>query len=102
VKDDDSYEVALGPALSDGSHIGVRRRNGELEPIRFGGMKDGAAIPPGAEVVDVDAKSDGPWRKAKTLYRVPLAAGDGPAQVATPAYRSGYDRIFGKKEVGLA
>lgn len=26
-----------------------------------------------------------------------LAAGDGPAQVASSAYSAGYDRIFGKK-----
>ena len=34
---------------------------------------------------------------------VQTATTTGPAQVATPAYRAGYDRIFGKKQkVGIA
>lgn len=31
-----------------------------------------------------------------------LAAGAGPAQVATDAYRQGWDNIFGKRVVGQA
>lgn len=57
-------------------------------------------LTPGSEVVDIE-EHDG-RHMAKTIYKVPLAAGEGPAQVATPAYRDGYDRVFGKQKVGLA
>jgi hypothetical protein len=48
--------------------------------------------------VRVEEYEEDGWHDIETVYRV----SDGPAQVATPAYRAGYDRIFGKKEVGLA
>ena len=82
----------------------VRRREGKiigtgiLTPV-----KDGAPIAPGAELVSVDALESEGWHDIETIYKNETrVATSGPPQVATPAYRMGYDRIFGKKEVGLA
>jgi hypothetical protein len=100
VKDDASYEIELGPEISDGVRIGARRRGGEVELVSLTTMKDGATLAPGSEVIDIEPR-DGRYM-AKTIYKVPLTGGDGPAQVATPAYRDGWSRVFGKKEVGLA
>lgn len=99
--DDDSYEIDLGPEISDGVRVGVRRRGDEVQAVSLTTMKDGTSLTPGSELIDIE-EHDGRYM-AKTLYKVPLAGGDGPAQVATPAYRDGYDRIFGgKRSVGLA
>lgn len=80
---------------SDG-HCALRRRDGNVEVGTFFEAHDGQPIPEGAELVQVDYNPRNEWHNAETLYK------NGPAQVATPAYRDGYDRIFGKKEVGLA
>lgn len=101
MKDDDSYEIDLGPEIADGVRYGVRRRGDEIQAVSLTTMKDGVSLTPGAELIDVEER-DGRYM-AKTIYKVPLSGGDGPAQVATPAYRDGYDRIFGgKRSVGLA
>jgi hypothetical protein len=52
---------------------------------------------PGSEIAHISPEDSDGWHEVQTLYR------NGPAQVATPKYREGYDRIFGKKpDVGLA
>jgi hypothetical protein len=100
MKDDDPYEIELGPEISDGVRVGVRRRGDEAQLVSLTTMKDGTPLVPGSELIDI--KEQGGRYMAKTIYKVPLAGGDGPAQVATPAYRDSYDRIFGKQKVGLA
>jgi hypothetical protein len=63
-------------------------------------MKDGDPIPEGAEIIRAGPEDDDGWRDVTTIYGEQRT---GPAQVASPQYREGYDRIFGKKpEVGLA
>ena len=59
-------------------------------------VKDGQPIPEGAELIQVGAEDSDGWRDVTTVYK------SGPAQVATPAYREGYDRVFGKQKMGLA
>lgn len=69
----------------------------------FSEAKDGKPIPPGAELVNIGPSNKTGWRPGESIYGgrenpdTRRAASDGPAQVATPAYRDGYDRIFGKK-----
>ena len=92
-------EINIGPELAPGVHAAMRRKDdGEMRPVRVTIAKDGAPVPPGAELAHVSGQSTDGWHKITTLF-----GGDGPAQVATPEYREGYDRIFGKKQkVGLA
>jgi hypothetical protein len=91
-------QLRLGTDL-DGSVAGVRRRDGNI--VGYGvlmPLREGQPLAPGSEIVRVEEYEEDGWHDIETVYRV----SDGPAQVATPAYRAGYDRIFGKKEVGLA
>lgn len=79
----------------------VRRRKGDEETFGvLAPLEDGRPLPEGAEIVKVALRRDGDdWHDVEVLYR----NASGPAQVATPAYREGYDRIFGKKPtVGVA
>ena len=106
MEDDKRDEIFIGPEVSPGVRSGVRRGvDGEVTPMHFTPAKDGAPVPPGAELLFVDepACECGTWMKGRSLYKSDRATSDGPAQVATPVYRENYDRIFGKKpEVGLA
>lgn len=91
--------ILIGPPTSSGRL--VMRKDSEGNP-EFGHMTyadDGKSIPPGGELAILENVGEDGWGNATTLYTQTL---NGPAQVATPAYREGYDRIFGKKEVGLA
>jgi len=92
-------EIQIGPEISPGVHLGLRRTpDGAVRKVTCMPSGDGVPLAPGSEVVDVEAASTDGWHKMTSLYKVP-----GPAQVATPAYREGYDRVFGKKQkAGLA
>lgn len=80
-----------------GGVIGTRERDGNSGLVSLLPAPDGTPIPEGGELVHVGANDSEGWRNVEVLYR------NGPAQVATPAYREGYDRIFGKKQkAGLA
>jgi len=98
--EDKHEEISIGPEISPGLFACVRRSpDGEITQATCSPAKEGAPIPPGAEFAIADeATCDcGTWRKLTSVYKA------GPAQVATPAYREGHDRIFGKKQkVGLA
>jgi hypothetical protein len=95
-------EIAIGPEVSPGAYAALRRRNGEVQRVLVRLAQDGKPIQPGSELVIVGDSScecgDGHWRKLESVY----GERSGPAQVATPAYRNGYDRIFGKQKVGLS
>ena len=56
--------------------------------------KDGQALLPGQVLYHID-----PTGKVVSAIR---ASGTGPAKVSTPAYRQGWDRIFGNPTVGQA
>lgn len=92
-----SDEIRFGAQIAPGTHVATRRDDeGEREVVvRTPG--DGTPIVPGTEILSVNPKCSDGWHQIQTLYR------SGPPQVATPAYRKSYDRIFGKKpDVGLA
>lgn len=80
----------------------AERASSDGEVHRLGGMplREGVSAPPGSQIIychkvepglhEVDDVVDVPGRAPALL--------DGPAQVATPAYREGYDRVFGKRD----
>ena len=94
-------EIRFGPEISPGVYSALRRQNGEIRRVVVSEAKEGAPLQSGREIAQVGEEENDGWYDLTSLYK--LAAGDGPAQVATPAYRAGHDRIFGKKQkVGIA
>jgi hypothetical protein len=93
-------QIRLGSDTDQGHGGAIRRSNGKIIGFgTFSEVKEGQPIREGAELIRVGAEDDEGWRDVTTVYEHERS---GPAQVATPAYRSGYDRIFSKKqEVGL-
>lgn len=99
----------LGPDLGNGFHPYVRHRPGCN--VETGMLKakpshgNDEAIPPCDGIVRLKHSGPGPVFDVETLYERPLPPTDdvagkaGPAMVATPAYRDGWDRIFGAKAV---
>lgn len=73
----------------------LENKNGE--PISLGEcapLEDGKPISPGAtEIFQVEHTSQ------PGLYDIVSRTKIGPAMVSTPAYRAGYDAIFGSKDV---
>lgn len=88
VFDDVDHIEDLGPCSQGSRHV-LMRKDGQ--PVRVGHARkipDGAPLPPGKNVCFTD--DDG-----HIIHRMKV---EGPAQVATPAYRSGWDQIFGTKK----
>jgi len=79
-----------------GHGAAIRRQDGKLSVGTFVEVKEGQPIPEGYELIRVGAEGEDGWRDVTSIYG---GERSGPAQVATPAYREGYDRIFGKKPV---
>lgn len=99
-------QVNIGPPIAPGVRAVARRRGDDITIGTFAEFKEGKPIAEGSEIMHVGAPDDEGWCDVDSLYRhggEARATSDGPPQVATPAYREGYDRIFGKKPaVGLA
>lgn len=99
-------QIRIGPEVSPGQRIAFRRRGEEFAVGTIGELKDGRPIPEGAEFIKLARECHDGWHDATVLYSHESAPNEqqrsGPAQVATPEYREGYDRIFGKQKVGLA
>jgi hypothetical protein len=98
---DEKDELCVGPVCGHGERLAYRRRDGEIETGVVRELEDGRPLPEGAELVQMNIPPGcdgecGGWHSATTVYR------NGPAQVATPKYREGYDRVFSKQKVGLA
>lgn len=90
-------QVKFGSAIDANTCQATRRQaNGEVQVGTMSELQDGHPIPEGAELIQVNYRPSNEWHDAETIYK------HGPSQVATPAYREGYDRIFGKKEVGIS
>jgi len=106
-------QILIGEPVGNGMRAGVmRREDGKVQPGVFADLGSGRPLSAGDELITSEDKP-GEWCDAKTIYRYPnedvveeassVVTLSGPPQVATPAYRAGYDRIFGKKqEVGIA
>lgn len=87
-------KIQFGPELEGGGRMVARRRGNVVE---YGTMKDpeyGRPMAPNSELIRVGARDEDGWHDVTVLY----SNRSGPAQVATPQYREGYDRIFGKKQ----
>ena len=92
-------EVKIGQEIAPKVFAGVRRQpDGKTERVALHMVEDGMPLMPDTELVDVHLPPDEEgWCRVEPLYK------SGPAQVATPQYREGHDRIFGKKQkAGLA
>jgi hypothetical protein len=96
-------QIQLGPEIEPGHGAAIRRCGETGKIVGYGTFtvaKDGQPIPERGELIRVGAEDDEDWRDVTTIYR---SERSGPAQVATPEYREGYDRIFeSKQKVGLA
>jgi hypothetical protein len=91
--EDADGEIQFGPEIAPGVHSALRRGpDGEIRQVACGPAKDGTPLRPSSEIVHVSEASEEGWHKVTSLYK------SGPAQVATPAYREGHDRIFGRKQ----
>jgi hypothetical protein len=84
--------VHLVADLPDGHKLMVRERDGQLRPgVACPHVDEGKPFLPGHEYVHLEKREDGAY-DCETLY-----GGDGPVQVTTESYRSGWDEIWGKK-----
>jgi len=66
--------------------------NGESSHIHP--MADGEPLPPGASLIEVEAHTNSPYCKVRTLFTNDEGH-DGPVRVSSPAFRTGWDNIFG-------
>lgn len=105
-------QIRFGAEVGPNTRLVERRRGDRVERGVLGPLQEGKPIPDGAELVRLRPGDDEEWYDVESLYwredelqyaPAPEPVLSGPPQVATPAYRDGYDRIFGKKPaVGLA
>jgi len=101
VKSSKKDEISIGPEVAPGVRIALRKQDDEVKEVLVREAKEGQPMQPGLELAHVGDAScecgDGHWRELTSIYK-----SEGPAQVATPAYREGYDRIWGKQKVAGA
>jgi hypothetical protein len=105
-KCDCSDELIAGPETSQGVRPFIRHtRDHKIVGGVMATAKEGRPINSGGELVQL-THIDGDRFKVESLYGEPSHSEEcscpGPSKVATEAYRSGWDRIFGNKEVGQA
>lgn len=94
-------QIRIGAEISPNVRQVERRKDGRIARGELGLLREGQPIPEGSELVKLVPGED-EWHDCETVYRVEPTL-SGPPQVATPEYRAGYDRIFGKKPVvGIA
>jgi hypothetical protein len=94
--------VEIGPQLSDGSHSCLRHRAGVLEAGRIRRLEDGRPVD-GPVIYLKPREGSGSAYDVVDSYDPGGGERSGPAMVATPAYRSGWDQVFGKgRTVGQA
>lgn len=94
--------VLLGPPTADGNGVHVlRARNERLEAGELRALREGQPIT--GEVVSLEPRQDEPricdvreaWSPPQGAV---VGSHKGPAQVATSAYRAGWDEIFGQSQ----
>lgn len=92
--DDTENTVRLQGRCAEG-HMHAERREGDrVENCILVPGGEGKPIPAGGEYVELAARDGEPG-----VYDVTLSH-KGPARVSTPAYREGYERIFGESGRG--
>jgi len=105
-KDKPTDVVLLGPPTADGGGVHVlRARDEKVETGELRALQEGRPIT--GEVVTLSPRSENPRVCDVTdSYRAPSAndreparatAHKGPANVASDAYRDGWEEVFGKK-----
>jgi hypothetical protein len=103
-KDKGTDVVLLGPPTADGGGVHVlRARDEKVETGELRALQEGRPIT--GEVVTLSPRQDNPRVCDVTdSFRAPSAASassamehKGPANVATDAYREGWEEVFGKK-----
>lgn len=95
-------KLRIGAEIAPNTRL-VERRGERPSLGTLAPMREGQPLSEGAELVKITPGEDDEWHDVETIYRhEPRAELSGPPQVATEAYREGYDRIFGKQKVGLA
>ena len=92
-KDDEIVKLGMGPTIGDTTMAEYELADGRTGYGKVRAPKDGEPLNPGERMLWVDKRGEDGRHPVKELYRV------GPAQVASAAYRTNYDAIFGKKEV---
>jgi hypothetical protein len=87
--------VLLGPPTADGDGVHVlRAREQRLEAGELRALREGKPIT--GEVVSLEPRADNPRVCDVTASYTPKATrGKGPPQIASSAYRSGWEEIFG-------
>jgi hypothetical protein len=88
-------EITIGPAVADNVHVAVRHTaDHEVQAGFVRKIREGESLPDNAFFTEC---IEGNRYKCTPVDHV------GPTRVATPAYRDGWDRIFGGKQaVGQA
>jgi hypothetical protein len=96
----DNDTVTMGPQIAaDGTRLGLRQRGSALEEVHVVPLVDGRPMSEDGEILSLSHRQ-GDVYDVIDSYKTTRS---GPAQVATKAYRTGYDRIFGgKAAVGQA
>jgi hypothetical protein len=96
-------QIRFGPEVGPGRRVAFRRRGENTEIGITADVKDGRPIAQDVELLKISDRDGDGWHDVETIYQHEERTSSGPAQVATLAYREGYDRIFGKRPaVGLA
>jgi hypothetical protein len=116
-KDGEAFDVVLAcgeAADGEGANV-LRARPGRLEAGVMRPLRDGQPIASGGEVVRLARRAEAPFAyDVESSYQVPApgtvpGAGapasetslSGPAQVATEAYRTSWERTFGRRRESL-
>lgn len=98
--------VQMGPDLGDGSRPFVRHT--EDHQVQAGVMRpvvEGKPLAGDGDLVQLEASETPGEYRATTMATIKggqVTEHKGPAKVASPAYRDGWDALFGHKTVGQA
>jgi hypothetical protein len=93
--------VLVGPPLGEGGSDGfavLRRRADQLELGAIRELREGRPIDGGELVRLKPRREHGRLFDVEVLAELPRPGGGGPPQVATEAYRTGWEAIFGELE----
>lgn len=94
-------DVAIpGPELPNGDRLCIAHHNHETRIGVLQKMRPGEPLPDHAHLVSPIEGT--PMYEIGESVADLKRGGKGPAKVNSKAYREGYDRIFGKKEIGQA
>jgi hypothetical protein len=87
-------EMVVGPSMVDGKRCYVRHTsNHEIQVGIVSPTSEGAPV--GDNVVVLERQGDGPVYSVRPLFEERRTSG--PAKVTTPAYRKGWETIFGAR-----